>query len=104
MQKNKPSVNSPAVAGLRLKSGANPIWPGDCEAVKKVINDLQQRGHFVVRHTKYQIKIGDVNYYLTKGTIMLDPCNVQKEKGFDALLDVLDERAPKRPNSVRITL
>ena len=106
MLKNRPSLNNPTRAGSRPQKGSGPIWPGDSDAVKKVIEDLQQRGYRVDRHSEFHIKIGPVSFWLSgKGKIMVDPCDVQKEKGFDALLDVLEMHATRRRDGMRsITL
>jgi hypothetical protein len=90
--------------GLRLKPTTSAIWPGDCQLTKQIIRDLEQRGYRVDRHTNFQIKVDDVSFYLTTGTIMIDPHHVIKgRKGLTALFEVLDERNPKQA-SIKLTL
>jgi hypothetical protein len=89
---------------LRLKPKTSAIWPGDCPRTKQIITDLEQRGHQVDRHTNFQIKVRDISFYLTTGTIMIDPHHVIKgRRGLTALFEVLDERHPKQA-SIKLTL
>lgn len=68
----------------------NTILPTDPVAVRKQIKTLLDRGYRVVRCSVHQLKIGEISYYPGKGTIMVDPTTRHREKGFDALLDLLD--------------
>jgi hypothetical protein len=55
---------------------------------------LVDRGYPVIRKTDYQIKIRAVNYYLGRGTITIDPCEKYADRGFEALLRLLNEKYP----------
>lgn len=66
----------------------------DTPEQRRQITELERRGYPVRRMTQYHVKIGDINYYITKGTITIDPAFRCKIKGFDALLALLDEKYP----------
>jgi hypothetical protein len=53
----------------------------------------------VSRKSRYHVKILDVNYFITTGTITIDPDIRYKHKGFEALLTLLEEKYPPRPLS-----
>jgi hypothetical protein len=65
--------------------------PCDSDETRKQIAELLARGFRVSRLTDYQLKIGDFNYYPTKGTITIDPSRRHPKKGFNALIELLDE-------------
>jgi len=50
----------------------------------------------VSRKSRHHVKILDVNYFITTGTITIDPDIRYKHKGFDALLTLLEEKHPRR--------
>ncbi|UWU92939.1 hypothetical protein [Bradyrhizobium sp. CB1015] len=62
----------------------------DTPEQRRQIIELERRGFQVRRMTQYHVKIGKVNYYITKGTITIDPTIRYEKKGFDALLGLLD--------------
>jgi hypothetical protein len=66
----------------------------DTPGQRRQIIELERRGYPVRRMTQYHVKIGDVNYYITTGTITIDPAVRYKMKGFEALLALLDEKYP----------
>ena len=68
--------------------------PNDSEETKSEIRKLVEVGYPVARLTDYQIKTREVNYYVN-GTITIDPCTKYKHKGFDALLELLEEKYPR---------
>lgn len=70
------------------------IRPIDTDEHRDQIRELVDRSYPVIRKTDYQIKIREVNYYLGKGTITIDPCKKYADKGFEALLRLLRERYP----------
>jgi hypothetical protein len=63
--------------------------PGDTDETRRQIAELLARGFPVRRLTEYQLKIGDINYYPTKGTITIDPSQRHPKKGFNALIELL---------------
>jgi hypothetical protein len=72
------------------------IQPNDSPELRKQIAELRGLGYRVLRYTEYQLKIGPVSYYPTTGRIMIDPAIKHPEKGFDALLELLERsRGPK---------
>lgn len=74
------------------------IQPNDSPDLRKQIAELRGLGYRVLRYTEYQLKIGPVSYYPTTGRIMIDPAIKHPEKGFEALLELLDKT--RRPNIV----
>lgn len=62
----------------------------DTPEQRRQIAELERRGFPVRRMTQYHVKIGKVNYYITKGTITIDPTIRHAEKGFESLLQLLD--------------
>ncbi|RQH09477.1 hypothetical protein [Bradyrhizobium sp. RP6] len=62
----------------------------DTPEQRRQITELERRGFPVRRMTRYHVKIGKVNYYITKGTITIDPTIRHGEKGFESLLELLD--------------
>ncbi|MBR1191468.1 hypothetical protein [Bradyrhizobium sp. AUGA SZCCT0160] len=66
----------------------------DTPEQRRQLTELERRGYPVRRMTQYHVKIGEVNYYVTTGTITIDPAVRHKMKGFHALLALLDEKYP----------
>ncbi len=66
--------------------------PKDLPWLRKDIEELERRGYPVIRHSEHHFKIGDINYWPSKGKIVIDPCTKHSEKGFQALLDLLASR------------
>jgi hypothetical protein len=64
---------------------------------RQQITELVNRRYPVSRKSRYHVKILDVNYFITTGTITIDPDIRYKHKGFDALLTLLEEKYPRRP-------
>lgn len=69
----------------------------DTPEQRRQITELENRRYPVSRKTRYHVKILDVNYFITTGTITIDPDIRYKHKGFDALLTLLEEKYPRRP-------
>jgi hypothetical protein len=67
---------------------------------RQQITELVDRRYQVSRKTRHHVKILDVNYFITTGTITIDPDIRYKNKGFDALLTLLEEKYPPRPLSI----
>ena len=76
------------------------IQPNDSPELRQQIAELRGLGYRVLRYTEYQLKIGPISYYPTTGRIMIDPAIKHPEKGFDALLDLLNKT--KRPNAIAL--
>lgn len=66
----------------------------DTPSERKQITDLERRGYDICRKTRYHVKIAEVNYFITTGTITIDPSTRHKHKGFGALLKLLEEKYP----------
>lgn len=66
------------------------LFEQDTPEQRRQIIELERRGFPVRRMTQYHVKIGKVNYYITKGTITIDPTIRYEKKGFDALLGLLN--------------
>ena len=69
----------------------------DTPEQRQQIADLENRRYSVSRKTRYHVKILEVNYFITTGTITIDPDIRYKHKGFNALLTLLEEKYPRRP-------
>ena len=69
---------------------SNLYLPRDPGKLRKEIRELVKLGYRVQRCTAYHLKIGPVNYFWSTGKITTDPCERHNEKGFQALLDVLE--------------
>jgi hypothetical protein len=69
----------------------------DTPEQRQQIADLENRRYPVSRKTRYHVKILEVNYFITTGTITIDPDIRYKHKGFNALLTLLEEKYPRRP-------
>ena len=67
----------------------------DTPAQRKQVIGLEKRGYPVRRMTRYHVKILEVNYFITTGTITIDPDVRYQYKGFDALLKLLEEKYPR---------
>jgi hypothetical protein len=66
--------------------------PGDPAEIRDQIRHLLSLKYYVQRKTDFHIKIGDVNYYPHRGTITIDPSLRHAEKGFKALLALLETK------------
>ena len=55
-----------------------------------------------IRPTKYQVKIGDVNYYPDKGTIHVDGESRASERYLDGLEKILTRKNLLRPTRPKI--
>ncbi len=58
---------------------------------RQEIEELERMGEDVRRCSVHHVKIGDVNYYPSTGRIYIDPCIKYPNKGFKALLHVIEE-------------
>ena len=67
----------------------------DTEEERQLITELVNRGYPVSRKADFHIKILDVNYYFPRGRIVTDPCICHKDKGFEALLTLLEKMYPR---------
>lgn len=65
---------------------------GDSKELREQITELVERGYKVRRPTRWQIKVGSINYYHTRGTITADPHDTFSETGFDAFVEILAKR------------
>jgi len=63
----------------------------DTPEQRRQIKELIKLGYPVERKTHAHVKILTVNYFITTGTITIDPCIRHKQKGYDALLKLLRE-------------
>jgi hypothetical protein len=68
----------------------------DTSEIREQIIELVELRFPVSRKSRYHVKILDVNFFPTKGTITIDPDIRYKEKGFDALVKLLEEKYPRR--------
>jgi hypothetical protein len=77
-------------------SGNKPLYYGDDEGfIRELIWELIRRKHYVRRESKHHIKVRQVNYWPSTGTITIDGEGPHPEKGEQALLALLDKRYPK---------
>ncbi len=66
------------------------LLPTDSAETRDVIGWLQDHRVSFVRHSRYHLKIGELNYYLGKGTIFFDSEDeARSERGFAALQQLL---------------
>ncbi|WP_407167920.1 hypothetical protein [Bradyrhizobium sp. ORS 111] len=78
-------------------SGKKPLYyRDDQDFVRELIWELIKRKRYVRRESKYHIKVRDVNFWPSTGTISIDGEGRHPAKGAQALLALLDERYPKR--------
>lgn len=67
---------------------------------RQQITELVERKYSVSRKSRYHVKVLEVNYFITTGTITIDPDVRYKHRGFEALLTLLEEKYPRRPPSI----
>ena len=67
----------------------------DTPRVREAITKLIKRRYPVRRKTPYHIKIFDVNFYLPRERITIDPAIRHGLSGFDALFELLEKKYPK---------
>jgi hypothetical protein len=67
----------------------------DSERVRQSITTLVRRRYPVQRKTPYHIKIYEVNFYLPREKITIDPVTRYHKSGFEALFVLLEERHPR---------
>lgn len=72
-----------------LKEKWDLFHPRDPIEITQQIKVLVDLGFEVARLTRYQYKIGPHSFYPGKGTIVTDPCDRHRERGLEALLEVL---------------
>ncbi len=72
----------------------------DTPEQRRQITELDRCGYPGSRKTRYHWKYLKVNYFITTGTITIDPDIRYKHKGFDALIALLREKYPRRPYEV----
>jgi hypothetical protein len=83
---------------------SNKFSEFDTPEQRQQLIELEIRRYPATRKTRYHVKILDVNYYITTGTITIDPDIRYKRKGFDALLTLLEEKYPLRPRETFLQL
>lgn len=77
-------------------SGNKSLYYRDDEDyVRELIWELIRRKRYVRRESKHHIKVRQVNYWPSTGTITIDGEGRYPEKGEQALLALLDKRYPK---------
>lgn len=67
------------------------ILPEDSPKLVTQIEKLEKLGYNVCRCSPFHVKIGPYNWFPTTGKITIDPQSRHPEKGFDALLRLLDK-------------
>lgn len=67
----------------------------DSSLVRDAITKLVRRRYPVSRKTRYHIKVYDVNFYLPRERITIDPATRHGKIGVDALFELLDKMYPK---------
>lgn len=67
---------------------------------RQQITELVERKYSVSRKSRYHVKVLEVNYFITTGTITIDPDVRYKHRGFEALLTLLEEKYPRRAPSM----
>jgi hypothetical protein len=68
----------------------DPVLPSDLSSVRYEILKLKKLGYKMTRPSRHHLKIGSINYFPSTGTITSDPCYRHTERGFEALLRILD--------------
>jgi len=65
----------------------------DTEAMARAIGQLNAARIRFCRPTRFQLKIGNVNYYPDRGTIYIDgEAEPERERGINSLLDRVQSR------------
>jgi hypothetical protein len=78
-------------------SGKKPLYyHDDDDFVRELIYELVRRKRYVRRESKHHIKVRDVNFWPSTGTITIDGESRHPENGSEAFLELLDKRYPKR--------
>lgn len=78
-------------------SGNKPLYyPDDDDFVRELIYDLIRRKRYVRRESRHHIKVREVNFWPSTGTIVIDGEGRYAEKGPEAFLELLEKRYPKR--------
>jgi hypothetical protein len=76
--------------------GKKPLHHRDDEGfIRELIWEIIRRKHYVRRESKHHIKVREVNYWPSTGTITIDGEGRHPEKGEQALLALLQNRYPK---------
>ena len=74
----------------KLASRAAPIdRPNDTPLMRQAVLYLKNSSIEFIRPTAHQLKIGPINFYPDRGTIQLDGERARKERGLDALRELL---------------
>ncbi len=91
-------TTSPHNQNSKFDNGAKkPLYYRDDEDfIRELIWELIRRKRYVRRESKYHIKVREVNFWPSTGTISIDGEGRHPEKGPQALLALLDKRYPKR--------
>lgn len=80
-------------------SGKKPLYHRDDEDfIRELIWKLIRQKRYVRRESKHHIKVREVNYWPSTGTITIDGEGRHPEKGEQALFALLDKRYPKLRN------
>lgn len=78
-------------------SGKKPLYyPDDEDFVRELIYELIKRKRYVRRESKHHIKVREVNFWPSTGTIVIDGEGRHAEKGPQTFLSLLETRYPKR--------
>ena len=76
-----------------MKKPKKPLYYDDDPLVTRAaIKALLSRRYHLRRPSRFHLKIDDVNYFPTKGTITLDPFMLHSETGLNALIELLEKR------------
>lgn len=73
-----------------LKSSLPLSMPGDSLEMTEAVAVIRKRTKRVTRKTKYQLKIGVINYYPERGTVHLDNGPTLLKGGIDILTKIID--------------
>lgn len=69
----------------------------DDDFIRELIWELIRRKRYVRRESKHHIKVREVNFWPSTGTITIDGEGRHPEKGEQAFLALLEKRYPKPP-------
>lgn len=85
-------------------SSPQPLLSDDTK-MRRAIEALNEASIRFARPTKYQLKVGDLNFYPTKGTIFRDRDDTAlNERGLDAFIFLLTTpiRTPQFVNTIHL--
>lgn len=77
---------------MRNSSSSPQPLPSDDSKMRRAIEALNEAGIRFTRPTKYQLKVDDLNFYPTKGTIFRDGDDAAlNERGLEAFMALLSK-------------